>query len=235
MEKLLRTARGEIRYTLERKRVKNINLRVRGGRVFVSAPRFVPLFMVESFVASRADMILRAIEKAPPRESVDGYSDGASFYYLGRELHLRLERGGRASVSASGGELKVTLRSDAGESGLRRAVENWYRAESERLCLKAVDELWPDFARLGARRPTVKMRSMRSSWGNCRKREAVVTFNSRLAALPYECIEYVAAHELSHLLHADHSRDFYGLLGSVMPDHRRRRALIGKYAPLVLG
>ena len=232
MEKTVNTPYGGISYTLERKRVKNINLRVRAGRVFVSAPRWLPRGVIDAFVVSRAGMIKKALDSLPPR--AETFGDGDAVLYLGRELRIRTVPGPRASVRAEGDDLILTLRSGAGEDAAKRAVEVWYRTESELLCRAAVERLWPRFAQLGAARPEIKMRAMRASWGNCRKREAVVTFNSRLAAVPEECIEYVAAHELAHLLHADHSRDFYAVLDAVMPDHRRRRALMKKYAPLVL-
>ena len=77
------------------------------------------------------------------------------------------------------------------------------------------------------------MRAMRSCWGNCRPERAVVTFNALLAAVPEEDIEYVAAHELTHFLHADHSPAFYAALGRVIPDWKARRAALRKLAPLL--
>ena len=231
MERRIDISGSSITYTLERKRVKNINLRVRGGRVFVSAARWVPVPVIDGFMRSRGDFILSALRRSAAAPQEHGFEDGERFYYLGHELSLRIFYGARSSVTVTGNELFVCVREGA---SVERAVEKWYRAESERLCRAACDALWGEFSARGVPKCEIKMRAMRSCWGNCRPRARTVTFNARLAAVPLECIEYVAAHELTHFLHADHSPDFYAALAEVMPDWKPRRALIKKYAPLVL-
>ena len=54
--------------------------------------------------------------------------------------------------------------------------------------------------------------------------------NKVLADLPLECAEYVAAHELAHLVEANHSRRFYQVLDTVMSDHRIREKRLREYA-----
>lgn len=220
-------------YTLERKRVKNINLRVRGGEVYVSAARWVPLGVIERFVRSRASYILAAIERTAPRPE-PRFGEGERFFYLGRELRLVLAQGKRTQAAAEGALLRLCLREPENAEGVERALQSWYRAESERLCREACARLLPRFAPYGVpQQIEIKMRLMRSCWGNCRPAQGLVTFNARLAAVPPECIEYVAAHELTHFLHADHSSAFYASLARVMPDWKARRAALRPYAQLL--
>ena len=232
MKHLLYLDGKPIEYTLERKRVKNINLRVRGGEIYVSAARWVPRSVIERFLLSRGELLLRAAEQSV-QKAARRWVSGERLLYLGREVALRIEQGGRPSVSLSGGELLVRLRESDDPGRVERAVSKWYRAESERLCRAACDRLYPHFAPLGVPRPEIRMRAMRSCWGNCRPECAVVTFNALLAAVPEEDIEYVAAHELTHFLHADHSPAFYAALGRVIPDWKARRAALRKLAPLL--
>jgi len=221
-----------VEYTLERKRVKNINLRVRGGKVSVSAARWVPRSVIERFLLLRADTILRALEQTAPR-SERRWVSGERLFYLGRELTLSLEQGGRTAVTVDGGVLRVTLREPENPESAERAVKKWYRGESERLCRAYCDRLYPRFAALGVPRPEIRMRTMRSCWGNCRPERRIVTFNALLAAVPEACIEYVAAHELTHFLHADHSPAFYAALARVVPDWKERRGMLKPFAPLL--
>ena len=221
-----------IAYTLERKRVKNVNLRVRGGEVFVSAARWVPLAVIEGFLRSRADFILGALARAERSPSLS-FADGAALPYLGRSVTLVLSRASKASVRLEGDRLVAALRSPEDPEAVRRAVERWYRAESERLCRAYCDRLCPRYAALGVPRPEIRMRAMRSLWGNCRPKSGVVTFNARLAAVPEDCVEYVVAHELTHFLHADHSAAFYAALGAVIPDWKARRAALRRFSSLL--
>ena len=220
-----------ITYTLERKRVKNVNLRVRGGEVFVSAPRWVPLSVIEAFLRERAGFLLDAAqrtEKAP-----FPCSAGEELPYRGRRLTLMTERGSRAALRIEGDVLRAVLRTPEDGESVRRALEKWYRAESERLCLYYFERLYPQFAAMGVPRPEIRMRSMRSCWGSCRPARRAVTFNALLAAVPDACIEYVVAHELTHFLYADHSPSFYAALAAVIPDWKARRKALRPYAALL--
>ena len=219
-------------YTLERKRVKNVNLRVRGGEVFVSAPRWVPSAMREGCLRERADFILRARERTE-RTPFPPCEDGAPLPWRGRTLTLALGRGSRSSARVEGGVLRLCVRDAQDAESVRRALDRWYRAESEALCLEAFDRLYPQFAALGVPRPEIRMRAMRSCWGNCRPAKKVVTFNARLAAVPEDCVEYVVAHELTHFLHADHSPAFYAALARVIPDWKARRRDLRAFAALI--
>ena len=96
-------------YTLERKRVKNVNLRVRGGEVFVSAPRWVPPAVIDGFLRERADFILGALERTE-RTPFPPCEDGAALPWRGRTLTLALGRGSRSSARVEGGVLRLCVR-----------------------------------------------------------------------------------------------------------------------------
>lgn len=233
MKHSIRLGSVVVPYTLERKRVKNINLRVRGGEVFVSAARWVPLGVIESFLASRADYLLAAMARTAPREA-HRYLPGETFYVLGRPLTLALFKGAGTEIHAEGERLCVTLRAPEDPEAVARALAGWYRAESERLCRTYCARLLPRFAPYGVPQEIeIKMRSMRSCWGNCRPARRLVTFNALLAAVPETSIEYVVAHELTHFLHADHSPAFYAALARVLPDWKPRRAAMKPYGELL--
>ena len=231
MERIIVLDGKTIEYDLERKRVKNVNLRVRGGKVFVSAPRWIPLAVIEGFLRERADFILGALERT--EKALLPCSDGAAIPYRGRTLTLALERASRASLRVEGAVLRAALRTPEDGESVRRALEKWYRGESERLCLYYFERLFPHFAALGVPRPEIRMRAMRSCWGNCRPAKRAVTFNALLAAADDACIEYVVAHELTHFLYADHSPAFYAALAAVIPDWKARRKALRPYAALL--
>ena len=61
MERTIKLNGTALAYTLERKQIKNVNLRVRGGRVYVSAPRWIPLAVIEGFLRERAGFVFAAL------------------------------------------------------------------------------------------------------------------------------------------------------------------------------
>ncbi len=63
-------------------------------------------------------------------------------------------------------------------------------------------------------------------WGSCNsKRE--LTFNWRLALLPHDVVDYVIVHELCHLVHLNHDRSFWRLVGKLVPDYKEAMAFLG--------
>jgi predicted metal-dependent hydrolase len=71
--------------------------------------------------------------------------------------------------------------------------------------------------RLGVNAKAWKLRKMRSRWGTCDIKTQKITFSTGLIKKPLRCIEYVVAHELAHLIVADHSAKFYAVIAKHFP------------------
>ena len=78
---------------------------------------------------------------------------------------------------------------------------------------------------------TIKFRKMKSRWGSC-SNQRVITLNSELIKVKKELIDYVIVHELAHLVHMNHSKDFHLLVESYLPSSKTlRRELKGTSLP----
>ncbi|WP_158098955.1 YgjP-like metallopeptidase domain-containing protein [Flavonifractor sp. An100] len=100
------------------------------------------------------------------------------------------------------------------------------RVECLSLLRLAVERVYPLVAPLGVAMPEIKVRKMRSQWGNCHWMQGYITLNTALARCPEELREYVALHELVHFLHHDHGPGFYAQMDQLMPDWRQRRRVL---------
>lgn len=69
---------------------------------------------------------------------------------------------------------------------------------------------------------SITVRDQKTRWGSCSSR-GTLSFNYRLIFAPPEILDYVVVHELCHLTHMNHSKDFWNKVGSVMPDYKIRR------------
>ena len=71
-----------------------------------------------------------------------------------------------------------------------------------------------------------QLRAMSTRWGSCTPRTGRIRINVRLAAYPPTCLDYVVAHELTHLAEPSHNERFHKLLAQAYPDERLARALL---------
>lgn len=85
------------------------------------------------------------------------------------------------------------------------------------------------FSGCGFSLPELRIRKMTGQWGNCRTERGIITLNACLYPLPDECIEFVAAHELSHMLEPNHSNAFYAVLDKHMPDWKERESRLKQW------
>lgn len=75
-------------------------------------------------------------------------------------------------------------------------------------------------------KPTgVKITSARMRFGSCNQKNGIC-YSWRLMRYPQEAIDYVIVHELAHILHKNHSREFYRTIEKYMPDYKTRKALL---------
>ncbi len=219
---------AEISYQLERKNVKNLNMRVKyDGAVYVSANRTVSVSRVDEFVISKGQFILDALQRfsllraAEPAELK--YEENDVLCLLGQSLRLKLMQDEQRYVEYDREfiYLHVTDINDLCEK------QRVYQKFTDSLCLsvfqRLMDDIYPTFHVFGIEMPRLRTRSMRSRWGTCHVSKKLVTLNKKLIEHPEGCIEYVIVHEFCHFIHANHSKQFYALLSRLMPDWKERR------------
>ena len=71
--------------------------------------------------------------------------------------------------------------------------------------------------------PIIKIRNMKTRWGVYNRKNHTITLNSRLIEYDIEKIDYVIVHELSHIIHFDHSKNFWNLVSKYCKDYKRIR------------
>jgi predicted metal-dependent hydrolase len=89
-------------------------------------------------------------------------------------------------------------------------------------------DAWATKLRLDA--PQVLVREQRQRWGSC-DAGGVMRLNWRIVQAPVALIDYVAAHELVHLVHREHGPAFWAMLGKAMPDYEERKRRLRELGP----
>ncbi len=225
----------EIQYDLERKKVKNINLRIKpDGSVYVSANNSISQEKIENFLKDRSEFILKALEhykelqKYAPKPKK--YVDGEHFRICGHDLRLKVFQGNKNYVDSDGVYIKLTVK-DVNDIKLKQKVmEKWIKEQCVATISMICEAVYPKFQKYGIVFPKLKFRKMISRWGSCQPKRGSLTFNISLIEAPMTCIEYVVVHEFTHFLQPNHSKTFYAQLTMFMPDWSERKKLLEKIA-----
>ena len=218
----------QLQYELQRKKVKNINLRIKAEGVFVSANRLVPQYIIDAFLRDRAEFIISALDRLEKLEKAE-FSHGSRVSLLGDELVLRIFPAGKNSYKLKNGEIELFLKDEKDSALVRKTLDALFRERAEKTVPLLCEKLCK---KMGREIPEIKYRAMKSRWGSCTPKKNQICINTRLMTAPIECVEFVIAHELCHFLRADHSAEFYRELSKIMPDwkeKKQRLRFFGRY------
>lgn len=221
----------DFEYSLTRKKVKKINLRIKpDGTLHVSANRFVSIGTIEAFLVSNADRIIKAVDrfaeiaKKRPNEKV--YENGERFSILGENKVLEIYRGKKNGAEIRGQNLSISVKDETDKELIKKVLEGFKKELCEKVVREICDAVFPIFEAKGIAYPKLKFRNMKTRWGSCQPKKRILTFNTKLVEYPRDAIEYVVMHEFAHFLHPDHSKSFYATLTSLMPDWKRRKEML---------
>ena len=101
-------------------------------------------------------------------------------------------------------------------------IDKWYKSKAKDLFLERLNYNYDNFSRK-IPYPKLRIRKMTSRWGVCNIMTHIITLNLNLIKRDIKYLDYVIVHELSHLVHGDHSSRFWKLVGENMPDYKKYR------------
>ena len=222
-----------IEYDLKRKDVKNVNLRIKADRtISVSANARVPERVIEDFIESKSEYILKALahyeELAKYAPKPKQYLDGESFRILGHDRRLKIIEGSKNNVEYDESYIMLTVKDSTDFTLKKKLIDRWLMSICKDTIQSLCDAIYPKFQKYGVAYPTIRYRNMVSRWGSCQPTRGILTFNYGLVEAPISCIEYVVAHEFTHFLHPNHSKKFYQQLAMFMPDWEVRKKILEK-------
>ena len=229
----LECAHGTVAVECARKRVKNMNLRVRrDGTVALSVPDGTGTAEAQSMLERHRRWLERRLARRSAAVAAPLLERG-SIPLWGSPVRLDAnfdERRQRARARLDAGKAVLDLPTGTpkdAEEQARRLVDRLYRAEVER-ALPPIARTYEEA--LGVHAESWSVRRMASRWGSCTPGTGRMRVNLALAAYPPRCLDYVVAHELAHLVEPSHSVRFHSLVASVCPHAVEARALL-KRAP----
>lgn len=227
----------QLEYRLLRSKRRTIGFLIDDDGLRITAPRWVTVAEIESAIREKqrwifsklTEMRERSVRRLQPQMQ---WRDGASLPYLGSDLTLRI-----IAAQASGiawredtRELTVSLPPDASEQQLKDRVQGWLQGEARRIFAERL----PVYAeKLGVTYRSFALSSANTRWGSCTA-DGRIRLNWRLIHFAPPLIDYVIAHELSHLREMNHSPRFWATVQSIFPEFESARRSLRDSGPETL-
>ena len=234
----------DVAYAFRRSKRRTIGMAIGPDGLEVSAPRWVSLGEVESALHEKADWIARKLVEMQERQQQLGaarivWADGVVLPYLGNQLQVVLDSSSTLKKNSAQFEpaqavcatdaslpllhtLRLGLPLSAEPQQIRDAVQAWLMRQAKALFVERLNHYAP---LLNVQWHKVSLSSAATRWGSASANGAI-RLNWRLVHHKRDVIDYVVAHELSHLRVMDHSPRFWDTVQSVMPDYAQRRRVL---------
>ena len=216
-----------IEYTIrESKRAKRINIRVDADKgLELVYPVGVTQPSPKELLDENQAWVLSTIDKVQTRletQFIRRYEQGAIFQYLGQDVRLNLiqkTHGKRITVNLRDERLDVSLPPNIDLSdieAIQTAVEAFYRKQAKTYLTMRTQEI---AEQLGFEYNRVTIKNQKTRWGSCSTGNNL-NFNLRLMMTPPSAIDYIIIHELCHLKHMNHSKQFWNLVGKYCSEYK---------------
>ena len=187
---------------------RNTYIRVKEDmKIHVTTNTFVSTREIEKLIYKNTDFIIKMINKM---EKKSAKNEG--FMYLGSQYDVIRTTTNGITLGAS----KVFI----GKNMTHEDIDKWYKKEAERIFLDHLENCYRLYTR-NIPHPSLTIRKMTTRWGVCNTRTKRVTLNLELIKMPLFCLDYVIYHELSHLIYANHSKDFWSLVEENCPEYKK--------------
>ena len=224
-----------IEYQVRRsqRRKKTVQIRVDRSGVKVAAPKRIHKSELQAIVLKRASWILKQMSDTSASATPMRFATGETLPFLGRDVPIVIQSAdvGSAEVRLDLWTFQITtpnvLDEDERSESIRLAVVGWYTARAAETLASSVDRWWPRLGR--GDRSKILIRDQRHRWASC-SYDGTLRFNWRVMTLEPSLVEYIVVHELAHLTHLNHSKDFWALVYDVMPEAPERRRRLRKAA-----
>lgn len=208
---------GALRLSVNpRARRLSIRIDARAGEAVAVAPSERRLHEVVAFARTKSEWIA---DRLAARAETLSLAPGAVVSWLGRPLRLEATGGAGAARLVETAEGPVLRSGGEGEAFSRR-IENWFRRAARDFLSERTDV---HLKTLGQKPVKVSIVDTRSRWGSCSPHNRSIRYSWRVIMAPPAVADYLAAHEVAHLVHADHSPAYWAVVARLVGDHRPHR------------
>ena len=146
-------------------------------------------------------------------------------YYLGKlyPLYTKIDPSVKKITIQWDGKAFICISPQEGEIDITSALQGFYMKASRKLIEERLKLYQTHFK---VKYKSFSIENHPTKWGSCSSKRSL-TFHWRLMMFPLSAIDYVVVHELCHLMHMNHDRSFWRLVGKVYPNYKEAMVILG--------
>lgn len=209
---------------VKRKRIRNIIFKIKDdGILAISIPWHVSYKYIEKLLVIRKDWILENIKKLKNMSDEKiKYINGDILNIFDKKFLLEVVESQKDNVLFKDDRLYLFTSRIDDRDYKKKIIDYWYR-EQGKIILKEMLEKWLLITNKSINKLTIK--TLKRNWGSCEVGKKNINLNSELLKQDRRFVEYVILHEIAHLEHPNHSKNFYNYVARFMPDWKERKKL----------
>lgn len=233
-----------LQYQVQYSKRKTIQMILKTADLLViKAPYNIETAVLVQMVRKRRKWLGKHIEnlKAFPYAEVPRFDDGSTHFFLGRPHCLSLQTASAKRFSYMPGRMLVSVPPTEPQA-TEELLYKFYTSEAKVFFKQRLEVLWPEFRRFLTVMdpadnwpqhpcPALTVRRMKSRFGSMTA-QGKMTLNTELIRMPVDHIDYVIIHELCHLKHMHHGKEYYALLEQLLPQWLELKQELLRLLPL---
>ncbi len=211
---------------IRKNRLKNIYIRIVNDTAIISANKRVKEKYLHDFLLSKSNWVIKHIKKVDQKPKLDDAD--AYIYLLGkkRKVTINIASEIKENILEVLDKKAIFHISSKPNHDMLIKLRNEYYKRIIPAYTEPIIEKYSSIMNLNPNK--ISYRSMKSRWGSCSSVDNI-SLNTALMMLPCEIMSYVILHELSHIVHKNHSSNFWEYLGKYMPEYKQNKIELRKY------
>ena len=205
-------------------RSRRVSIRIdQNCNILVTAPKRMPNFLIDRFVEQKDEWIKQTINKMNQKRNM--FDSVKNIMIFGNNYNKQIVSSIEHPIGVSINNESLLINSVSKKhdnSSAQQQINKFLKKTSKKYILPRTDEL---AKKMNVSFKRISIKEQKSRWGSCSSQQNL-NFNWRLVHHVPKIIDYVIIHELSHIVHLDHSKHFWEHVKKYDPEFRQHRGYL---------
>ncbi|TDT72328.1 hypothetical protein EV215_0128 [Hypnocyclicus thermotrophus] len=215
MEKIINIKGNDIKYKIYKKKKKNISIIIeKNGLVKVNTPKYISNKYIIELIHKKSDWIINKLNNLPKKT----YTENNKFYFLGTEYTLVFKDIKEDFIlNNMYNHFIINITYVYNSNKIKDLIKNFYLKKSKEYITNRCIIISQNLKLIPIE---IRIRNLKRSFGICYSNKKI-TFNYKIIMCRQDLIDYVIIHELMHLKHMNHSKEFWKDIEKILPNYKK--------------